>query len=133
MSNNKADLTKAEKSLLKQAGASDALIRVVEFDLTKTEITQETYDGEEVRVERNSSLQEVKKYLRDTHSPAMLTLENVNEFGHMGGHFFTALWEGDLYDAYSRADPNNKRIMEVLFTPQQVNEQKPAHRKMVMV
>ncbi|NUC72578.1 hypothetical protein HTZ84_09695 [Haloterrigena sp. SYSU A558-1] len=44
----------------------------------------------------------------------------------MGGHFFEALWEGDLYDAFTRADLNNKKILLLTFGERRINAQRPS-------
>ncbi|TQQ81879.1 hypothetical protein [Halonotius roseus] len=37
------------------------------------------------------------------------------EYAPLGGHFFDNLWEGDLFGAWRRADPANRRIMRDVF------------------
>jgi hypothetical protein len=109
------DLTDEEKRLLKRAGASDALIEVCDAD---------------VDVERHSALQETKKYLREWES---LTDENAEEFSPLGGHFYQALWDGDIYAAYSRADGTNRPIILEVFGVRKINRNRPRHASKVTV
>ena len=119
------DLTDKEKDLLRDAGASDALMEVCEYNIEDCPRRQ---DGK--TVQSNSALREVKKYLREWES---LTEEKLSEFSHLGGHFFSALWDGDLYSAYSRADYNNQTIMTEVFSQRRINRDKPTHAAEVEV
>jgi hypothetical protein len=116
------NLNDHERRLLRWAGADERLIEVCQFDINSME--SERKDGSSVY--RNSVLEEVKKYVRGTdHVPPLLTEENVEEFTPTGGHFFTAMWEGDLYRAYSRADYNNQAIMLEVFGEHRINTTRP--------
>jgi len=118
------NLTDHERRLLRWAGADERLIEVCEFDISSME--QERDDGKDVY--RNSVLEEVKKYVRGTdHVPSSLTEEKAEDFRPYGGHFFTALWEGDLYRAYARADYNNQAIMREVFGLYRINATRPEH------
>ena len=108
------DLTDDEKDLLREAGADEKLI-----ELCDTQVNG---------IERNSSLQEVKKYLREW--------ENLNEdtadgFTHLGGGFFTKMWNGNLWKAYGHADQNNKELMKEAFGLRRINNERPAHRSKI--
>lgn len=39
-------------------------------------------------------------------------LEELNDRPHVGGHFFSHLWEGDADAAWARADLSNRAILE---------------------
>ena len=116
------DLTEEERTVLQWAGASEQLIEMCQVDVTEIE----RRDGK--KIQRNSILEEIKKYLRGTPAiPPQLNKENAEEFEPYGGHFFTAMWEGDLYRAYSRADHNNKPVMLEVFGTGRINRDRPAH------
>lgn len=114
------DLTDQERTLLRWAGADERLIEVCQFDISSME--NERGDGK--AVSRNSALTEVKKYLREWEA---LDEDNAEDFDHYGGHFFSALWDGDLYEAYSRADYNNQAILMEVFGVRRINSTRPAH------
>jgi hypothetical protein len=83
---------------LADAGASGELIAVV---------TAET--GDVLGCSRNSARQHIQ---RRGGSPDDLTAT--------GGDFFTALWEGDLFDAWCLADINNSRLLLDVFGPRAI-------------
>jgi len=118
------DLTSKERSLLRRAGASEVLIQMCSVHL----------DGIEKRggkqVTRNSVLQEVKKYTREWED---LNEDTADDFSHLGGGFFSAMWDGDLFAAYSQADSNNKAIMMERFGVRKINNHRPAHRNPITV
>jgi len=114
------NLTDHERRLLRWAGADERLIEVCEFDISSMERQRD--DGKAVT--RNSALVEVKKYLREWEN---LNEDNAEDFDHYGGHFFGALWDGDLYEAYSRADYNNQAIMREVFGLYRINATRPEH------
>ena len=114
------DLTDQERTLLRWAGADERLIEVCNFDVSSMEKKRD--DGKTVA--RNSALVEVKKYLREWEN---LNEDNADDFDHYGGHFFGALWDGDLYKAYSRADYNNQAILMEVFGVRRINSTRPAH------
>ena len=117
------DLTDQEKTILRRAGADELLIEVCEFDISSME--NERGDGKDVY--RNSAMEEAKKYVRGTdYVDATLTEENAEKFTPYGGHFFTALWDGHLYEAYSRADYNNQAVLKELFGIRRINAARPA-------
>jgi len=113
------DLTEQERSLLRQAGASEKLLQMCNAEING--VIRD--DGKAVN--RHSVLQEVKKYLREWEN---LTEETVNEFDHYGGHFFTALWNGNLYDAYRRADYNNQALLLDAFGVRRINDDRDSHQ-----
>jgi hypothetical protein len=123
MSDSDLTLTEDEKDLLRRAGASNALLRLI--DESTDGLVR--YDGKSIV--RHSARQECKKYVRDTHSPAWIDEDSPESFTHMGGGFFSAMWDGDLYGAYCRADPNNKVLLQEVFTSYEVNRTKPPSRK----
>ncbi|UBF20300.1 hypothetical protein M1M41_gp031 [Halorubrum sodomense tailed virus 4] len=124
------DLTDHERRLLRWAGADERLIEVCEFNIENMERGRD--DGKAVT--RNSALVEVKKYVRGTDyvDPA-LTEENAEEFTPYGGHFFTALWDGHLYQAWSRADYNNQAVLLEVFGEYRINATRPEHAPEVRV
>ena len=109
------DLTDGEKELLRTAGASEALIVLCE---TETDL------------DRHSALQETKKYLREWEN---LTEEKVDEFSHLGGSFYSQMWDGNLYKAFSMADANNSEIMLDAFSVREINRDRPTYADKVGV
>lgn len=109
------DLTSDEKNLLRTAGASEHLITLCDA---------------EVEVERHSVLEETKKYLREWEN---LTSETAEDFNHVGGHFYSAMWSGDLYNAYRRADGTNRPLLLEVFGAHHINQYKPTHATKVEV
>jgi hypothetical protein len=94
------ELTNEHIEFLRDAGASEMLIAVLRFNHTA------------IGINRNSARSEVQKYvywgaLDDDCDPAA--------FSHLGGHFFSALWEGDLFGAWTRADSSNKTILREMY------------------
>ena len=107
------ELTEDHLDFLFRAGASPQLI----------EIVQKTGDNLPQTVGRNSAREEVLKYARwGSIGPD----RDPEEFRPIGGHFFTALWNGDLYDAFTRADLNNRKILLLTFTERRINADRPA-------
>ena len=111
--NKQVELTEDHLDFLFRAGASPQLMIVIQMD--DDELPQ--------TVDRNSAHEEVLKYARwgdldPDRSPS--------EFHHIGGHFFTALWNGDLYDAFTRADLNNRKILLLTFGERRINADRPA-------
>lgn len=116
------ELTSEEKNLLKKAGASPEFIQMVSFNITTMD--RKRSDGKPVY--RHSTLEEAAKYVRGTnHTSPSLTEENARSFDPYGGDFFQKMWDGQLFDAYRRADPNNAAIMLELFGTKRINEHKP--------
>ena len=76
--------------LLREAGASDALVTVVQHETDR----------------RNSARLEVEKWVNlwDVTDPAEMPPVS-------GGHFFDALWDGNVSKAWKNADGNNKAIL----------------------
>jgi hypothetical protein len=104
MSNDKyetisdVDLTLGHFRFLREAGASDEMLDMVKAKPGLAGIS------------RNSCKQEVKKYV------FWESLEgDPEDFTPMGGHFFSALWDGNLFDAWRRADLNNKSLMLEIY------------------
>lgn len=112
------DLTDEEISLIRRAGGSEHLIRVCNCRLDELQQNGGT------SVTSNSALKEVKKYLREWEN---LTEEKVDDFNHLGGSYFTELWNGNLYAAYSRADSNNSQILLETFSVVEINQDRPNH------
>lgn len=98
------ELTNEHIRYMSKAGASDLFIDLL------------TFPKEEADVPRHSARQEVKKYvywgLDD--DPA--------DFTHIGGHFFGAMWDGDLFHAWTRADLNNKALLLECFGQDEIIE-----------
>lgn len=109
------DLTCIEKNLLRLAGASEELIQLCD---TETDL------------DRHSALQETKKYLREWET---LTGETTDEFTHLGGSFYSELWDGNLYKAFTMADNNNSEIMLNAFSVREINRDRPSHADEVSV
>lgn len=118
------DVTSDERSLLRQAGASEKLHLMCQAQLEEIERA----DGKTPT--RNSVLKEVKKYLREWEN---LDEESADDFSHLGGSFFSAIWDGDLYRAYSRADYNNQAIMVNVFGVREINNDRPMHADPITV
>jgi len=96
-------ITEEHISFLRNAGASEKLITVINYS---------PEDNPGIGVSRNSAREEIKKYIMwgkidDDKDP--------QEFSHLGGGFFTQLWNGDLYNTYNRADLNNQTILTTVF------------------
>ncbi|QSG06362.1 hypothetical protein [Halapricum desulfuricans] len=92
------ELTDEHVAFLEAAGASDRFLELIRFP------------KEAARVPRHSTQQEVKKYIFYGDlggDPA--------EFRYSGGHFFDAMWRGDLFGAWLRADLNNKALLRECF------------------
>lgn len=97
---NDVELTNEHTRFLSKAGASDSFIDLL------------TFPKEVTGINRHSVRDEVRKYvywgdLDPDKDPA--------EIVPCGGHFFTALWNGDLFEAWGRADFNNKSLMIECF------------------
>jgi hypothetical protein len=122
------DVTSDERTLLRKAGASEELIQMCQATLSAIR----RHDGKTPT--GNTVLKETKKYLRGTdHVGPQLTEDNAEEFSQYGGHFYTAMWEGDLYRAYSRADYNNQAIMTHVFGVRRINDHRPSHADPITV
>lgn len=118
------DLTRFEKDNLLLAGASEELIEMCETEVDGLV----RRDGKPV--DRNSVLEEVKKYTRKWET---LDENSAPGFSHMGGGFFSKIWDGELYAAYNHADQNNKAIMAEAFDARQINEGRKMHQSPVSV
>ena len=94
------ELTNEHIRFISKAGASDLLIDLL------------TFPKEEAGVPRHSAREEVRKYVYwgDVDTDA-----DPATFSHCGGHFFSALWDGDLFEAWLRADLNNKSLLLECF------------------
>lgn len=106
------ELTEEHYDFLCSAGAAQPLM----------EIVQKT--ASELDVERNSAREEVKSYVFYGEFK-----KEPSEFSPYGGHFFTALWEGDLYRAFCRADGNNTRALLALFGALRINADRTNRRQ----
>ena len=94
------DLTDEHHNFLKAAGASDELLELIAFP------------PETAGVSRHSTREEVEKYVEW----GELDLDrDPAEFRPIGGHFFSKMWNGDLFGAWLRADGSNKRLMAECF------------------
>lgn len=118
------DLTDREKTLLRTAGASEELIEMCETEVDGLERA----DGKPVN--RHSVLQEVKKYTRKWED---LDEDSAGNYTHLGGGFFSKMWDGELYAAYNHADYNNKAIMAEAFDARQINNGRKMHQTPVSV
>jgi hypothetical protein len=103
-------------NLLRESGASDAFIT-----LLKT-------NSEDVGVERNSCRAEINKWVR--WNDGEINEEAVRELS-FGGGFFKEMWNGELYNAFKRADSSNKAILTEAFGLAYINSQRPAGRPKV--
>ncbi|UBF22665.1 hypothetical protein HRTV-25_gp84 [Halorubrum tailed virus 25] len=92
-------LTNEHIRYMSKAGASDLFIDLLTFPKGAADVP------------RHSLEQEIKKYVfwgkLDETDPA--------DFQHVGGHFFGAMWDGDLFHAWTRADLNNKALLLECF------------------
>lgn len=113
------DLTDREKTLLRTAGASEELITMCDTKIDSLE----RQDGKPV--DRHSVLQEVKKYLREWED---LDEDSAADYRHVGGGFFSKIWDGELYAAYNHADYNNRAIMTEAFTTWEINNDRSTHQ-----
>ncbi|QRV15055.1 hypothetical protein JMJ58_19440 [Haloterrigena salifodinae] len=104
------ELTQDHLDFLFDAGASPAFLEVV----------GQTGDDLPSTVERNSARDEVKKYVKWGDLDG-----SPDDLVPMGGHFFEALWSGDLYDAFTRADLNNRKILLLTFGERRINAYRP--------
>ena len=102
------ELTHEHFRFLKQAGSSLALREVVAVEP----------DDLPRGVTRNSARDEVRKriYCGDIGPD-----KDPSEFTPLGGHFFNHLWEGNLYDAFVRADGNNLPLLLDVFGAATIN------------
>lgn len=101
------ELTEQHTSFLQEAGASQTFIQVLETP------------KEDAGVHRHSIRDEIRSYIR---YGTLTEDSDPAEFQATGGHFFTALWEGDLFAAWNRADPNNSALMMECLTQQDIIE-----------
>lgn len=118
------DLTDREKTLLRTAGASEELIEMCDVEIESLERD----DGRPV--DRHSVLMEVKKYTRKWKD---LDEDSASDYSHLGGSFFSKIWDGELYAAYNHADPNNRAIMAEAFDARQINRGRKMHQSSVSV
>jgi len=101
-------ITDDEYDLCAEAGASAFFLVVASFD------------SEEIDVSRNSCAEGVKWLLEDysnadladDRDSVLSLLSNVRE---QRGGFFNALWDGELAEAFARADGANTRLLCHLF------------------
>ncbi|SEL18983.1 hypothetical protein [Haloferax larsenii] len=106
------ELTADHFEYLYQAGASVALMTVVRKPLNELPST----------VNRNSARDEIKKYVKWGEFK-----KDPSEFRPKGGHFFNALWKGDLYDAFTRADLDNRKILLSVFGEGAIDAHRPSN------
>mgnify|MGYP006272559475 CR=1 FL=1 len=92
------ELTTEHIAFLSKAGASDAFIDLL------------TFPAELAGVKRHSAREEVRKYAYWGEFDG-----EPEAFRHVGGHFFGAMWDGDLFEAWLRADLNNKSLLLECF------------------
>lgn len=97
------ELTIGNLRFIRDAGASEAILDLIKFP------------AESIGINRNSARQEVRKYVFWDDLDG-----NPDEFDHLGGHFFTAMWDGDLFEAWVRADLNNKVLMMEVFDEERI-------------
>lgn len=99
---NDVELTTEHSIFLSKAGASDVFIDLL------------TFPPEKAGVIRHSVQEEIKKYVG---WGDLQPDEDPDDFRTLGGHFFRAMWIGDLFEAWIRADLNNKRLLMECFGP----------------
>jgi hypothetical protein len=92
------ELTTDHMMFLSKAGASDLLIDLL------------TFPKEAAGVSRHSAREEIKSYIFFGEFESHPT-----DFSPYGGHFFSAMWDGDLFGAWLRADFNNKSLLRKCF------------------
>ena len=97
---NDVELTNEHIRFLSKAGASDDFIDLLTFLPPST------------TVKRHSVREEIQKYV---YWGSLNIEKDPATFSHCGGHFFTALWNGDLFEAWGRADFNNKALLIKCF------------------
>ena len=103
-------ITEEHINFLRNAGASEELIEVINYS---------PEPNPKNGLVRNSAREEIKKYIMwgDIDSE-----KDPQEFSQIGGGCFTQLWNGNLYDAYGRADLNNKDILTTVFGTDKIVE-----------
>lgn len=102
-------LTAAHKSFFREAGASEEFLTLIEAD------------PEGAGVNRNSVQQEASRivFYGDLDG-------DPEDFTHKGGRFFTAMWDGDLYEAFRHeADMVNAILLEGVFGEDRINAARP--------
>jgi hypothetical protein len=97
---SEVELTTEHTAFVSKAGASDVFMDLL------------TFPKEEGGVSRHSIRQEIKEEVYWGH----ISPENdPATFSPRGGHFFSAMWDGDLFWAWTRADLNNKMLLRECF------------------
>lgn len=94
------ELTYEHRKFLNEAGASPEFMDLL------------TYPAERAGVKRHSVRQEILGRIR---YGEIGPDKEPSVFSVYGGHFFLAMWNGDLFDAWLRADPNNRTLMLAVF------------------
>lgn len=93
---------------LRTVGASDVFITMIQTSIEGT------------AAEKNSCLWEVNKWVRWNDGEVTEKAMKPN----YGGSFFTAMWEGDVGNAYSRADNNNRALLVEAFGKKYIEDQR---------
>jgi hypothetical protein len=95
------EITDNHVQWLREAGASPEFLSVLRFPLDQVD-----------NVDRHS----VQELIREHIYYGKINLDkNPEDYSHDGGGFFTQLWDGDLYHAFRRGDPNNQEILRERF------------------
>jgi len=97
------ELTTEHFRFLTEAGASAEMLTFLKFDEA------------EIGVGRSGP----KRKLAGKASHGELS-GSPETFSHGGSHFFTNLWNGDMWQAWIRADHKNKRLMLAVFGDEQI-------------
>lgn len=95
-------LTTDELEQLRDLGASAAFLTVVQ------------QPPETVGASRNSAREAARRVFRGDYGPDQVDEQSLLR---RGGGYFTALWHGELSEAYYRADATNTALLFTVFTP----------------
>lgn len=101
------ELTNDHYNFVRNAGASEMLIQLAQFSPQQAGVT------------RNSIREQIRQHvfwgdISEDNDP--------EQFSHLGGGFFTQIWEGKLYEAYCRADLNNQAILVTIYGTDRIIE-----------
>lgn len=97
---SEVELTTEHIAFVSKAGASDVFIDLL------------TFPKEEAGVSRHSIRQEIRE---EVYWGRISPENDPAAFSPRGGHFFSAMWDGELFWAWTRADLNNKMLLQECF------------------
>lgn len=103
------ELTSEHLAFFREAGASEIFLKLIQID------------PKDAGVYRNSVQQEAKEYVYLGYDD-----ENPEKFSYEGGFFFTDIWDGNLYEAFNKADLMNASLLKIVFGESSINEDRPS-------